>query len=122
MRRTTALLVLLLAALLVLAGCGGATTPAPSSTGSTPAAGGGATTAEVVMKDLSFQPASLDVAVGASVTFSNQDTAPHTVTGEGWDSGTLEPGKSYTKTFEAAGTFKYSCTIHPSMTGVINVK
>lgn len=125
MRKTRLALMLLLACVLVvaLAGCGSGATSAPSSgSGSaTPSSGGGKTT-EVTIKGFAFSPSSVDVAVGDTVNFTNQDSVTHTVTGDGWDSGPLATGKSFSKKFDTAGTFNYKCSIHPTMTGVINVK
>jgi hypothetical protein len=61
---------------------------------------------------------------GAMVTWTNNDTLAHTVTSTEaglFDSGTIAPGGTFTHTFNEAGSFAYSCAIHPSMTGVIQV-
>ena len=69
-------------------------------------------------------PASLDIAVGTTVTWTNNDGAPHTVTADdgSFDSGNLDQGATFSFTFETAGTFSYICKIHPSMTAVITVE
>ena len=114
-------LVLALALALALVGCssGGATTP--TNTGSTT---GGSSSAgpTVVEKGFAFDPATLEVKVGDTVTFKNEDSAPHNVKIDGKELGTQDPGASVTWTAAAAGSFPYSCTIHPSMTGEIVVK
>lgn len=66
----------------------------------------------------------LIISKGTTVTWVNNDTLPHTTTsGTGvWSSGTLEPGSSFSRLFDSAGTFPYACGIHPNMTGVIMVE
>jgi plastocyanin len=73
----------------------------------------------VVMADLQFQPATLQVPAGATVLWSNQDVAPHTVTSATGDSGFIDPGAGFSVTVDQP--FAYACTLHPSMTGVIEV-
>jgi plastocyanin len=105
--------------------------PASDSGGGSGAAAGGAgaaakgDTAEggnatVAMAGLKFDPATLTVRKGTTVVFDNNDVAPHTVTSEddAIDSGVLNSGKSFS--LVASASFKYRCTIHPSMTaGVV---
>jgi plastocyanin len=59
------------------------------------------------------------------VTWTNNDSAQHTVTqdpaGSGFASGALTPGSTFENTFDTAGTFEYFCEIHPSMTGTVVV-
>ncbi len=97
-----------------------ASAPAPS-TG--PAASAAAAGSPVAIKDFSFQPGSISVAVGSTVTWTNQDTTGHTVTADdgSFDSGTLAPGATFSHTFDTAGTFTYHCNIHHSMTATITV-
>jgi plastocyanin len=62
--------------------------------------------------------------VGDTVTFTNDGAVAHTVTatsGAKFDSGSLEPGKTFKFTAEKAGTVSYVCTIHPGMQGTIEV-
>lgn len=77
----------------------------------------------VVISNFSFSPAKLTVVKGTTVVWTNQDSAPHTVTGTGGGpaSGTLNQGESYSYTFDQAGSFGYRCSIHPSMTGTVTV-
>jgi plastocyanin len=96
-------------------------TPSGGSPASTPAAGA-PKAVTVSMKDIAFDPASVEVPVGGTVTWTNNDTVAHTVRIDGTDSGNIEPGATYSKTFGTAGTFPFSCGIHPSMTGVLTVK
>jgi plastocyanin len=108
-------------------------TPAPAPTAvapaSTPAAPGAAPvtaapaappTGEVVIADFAFSgPA---VALGATVNVRNNDSAPHTVTGDGFD---VEVGGGASGAFTAPaapGTYSYTCLIHPTMTGSLVVQ
>jgi plastocyanin len=74
------------------------------------------------MKEFLFQPATVEVAVGGTVTWTNADPATHTVKGQGWGSGDLAQGAAFSNKFDTAGTFAYSCGVHPSMTGEVIVK
>ncbi len=80
-----------------------------------------------------FDPAEAIIDVGGEVTWTNDDTAAHTVTsgdlasdpdnvGTEFDSSLLGPGKTFSKTFEEAGTFPYFCMVHPWMKGVVTVQ
>lgn len=71
-----------------------------------------------------YEPASLTILEGDTVTWLNLDQVPHTATADdaSWDSGTLNHGESWSHTFETAGVWDYYCVIHPSMTGVIIVE
>jgi len=77
--------------------------------------------AEVEMKNFSFNPASVTVKKGGKVTWTNRDSAKHDVTGDGWQSELFGKDGSFSKIFDAAGTFDYHCTPHPNMTGKIIV-
>ena len=92
----------------------------PASGASTPAAADGAS---VDIHNFSFDPASLSVAAGTTVTWTNSDTVPHTVTATdgSFDSGTLQPGTTFSQTFADAGSFDYVCNFHPNMKGTIVV-
>ncbi len=68
-----------------------------------------------------FSPASLSVAVGDTVTWTNVDDSPHTVTSAAFDSGNLDAGQSFSFTFTEAGTFDYVCNYHDEMTASITV-
>jgi plastocyanin len=79
---------------------------------------------EVVIDNLAFEPATLNISTGTTVTWANNDSAAHTITARDntFKSGTLSPGGSFSFTFNEKGTFEYYCTIHPSMTGKIIVE
>jgi plastocyanin len=81
-----------------------------------------AATHAVEVGDGSFSPASLTVSVGDTVTWTNADDSPHTVTAEGaFDSGNLEPGQTFSFTFAEAGTYTYVCQYHDEMVATITV-
>jgi plastocyanin len=75
----------------------------------------------VFISGFAFEPTDLRVNVGTTVTWTNNDPTPHTVTGKGFDTGPLDQNVSGTVTFESAGTFDYSCAIHPNMQGRVVV-
>ena len=131
---TRRLAVALIAPLMMVA-CSSATpTPAPTAvhtnppaaTSAAPPAGTVAPAAAgaVTIKGFAFQPAALEVAVGTTVTWTNQDTTGHTVTADdaSFDSGTVNGGATFSQVFNTAGTFAYHCKIHSSMHGTITVK
>ncbi len=78
----------------------------------------------VAMSGFAFDPATVTVEVGDSVTWENGDGVGHTATGSGgaFDTGTVSGGQSATVTFDTAGTFAYVCTIHPTMQGSVVVE
>lgn len=81
-----------------------------------------AATATVSMKDFSFQPRTVTVRVGDTVTWVNNDTATHTATSSGaWDTGSLSPRSSRSITFTAPGTYLYFCLLHSIMFGNVVV-
>ena len=70
-----------------------------------------------------FAPSELNVQPGTMVTWMNTDRDSHTTTSDvpGWNSGTISPGRQFSVTFQAAGTFPYHCAFHPGMTGRVVV-
>jgi plastocyanin len=79
---------------------------------------------QVKIEGLAFRPATIIIAAGQTVTWTNRDAAPHTVTGlaGGWDLGTLNAGANRSHTFAQPGTYGYVCALHPNMAGEIIVK
>jgi plastocyanin len=77
----------------------------------------------IEMDGSKFKPGNLQVPVGASVTWTNNDSAPHDAQAEdgSWMTPTLEDGDSETLTFHDVGEWFYKCTIHPSMKARITV-
>jgi plastocyanin len=92
------------------------------------AAGDEAATAEataVEIVDFAYNPASVTVPVGGSITWTNADGVPHTATGldrEALQSGAIASGAEYTATFDTAGTIEYFCEFHPNMKGTVVVE
>ena len=121
--RLGATLLMLMLAALLLAACSSGSTTATPPTGAgttTPAASaGGATVTEA---NIAFSPTSVTVKVGDTVTFENKDSAPHDVKIDGQDLGNQAPGATVTWKATKAGTFPFSCIIHPSMTGEVVVQ
>ena len=100
------------------AASGASTTAGSPSTVAGPAAAADT----VTIGDFKFGPADLKVAVGATVTFVNAHTQPHTATSAGnFDTGSIAPGESKTITFDTAGNLSYICSFHPFMTGTVTV-
>lgn len=143
MRRRT--LVLPIAAILLASACGSDTTepadppsptvaatstsptpdpepePEPTSAPPPPAPA----PATVSIAEFDFAPDPIEVAVGGSITWTNEDSTAHTasVAGGGPDTGAIRGGESATLSFDQPGTFDYVCQFHPgSMTGTIVVR
>jgi plastocyanin len=70
-----------------------------------------------------YQPSQLTVGIGQTVTWQDESLSQHTVTSvDGlFDSGAMSVGSSFAMTFTKAGTFNYTCTIHPEMKGSVLV-
>lgn len=79
---------------------------------------------EVTISNFSFSPTSLTVKVGDSVTWTNNDSAPHSATADdgSFDTGTFAQGESKTVTFSKAGSYTYHCSVHPNMKATIIVQ
>ena len=121
-------LVVTLLACVAIAGCGSSSSssnststaaPAPASTSSSSGSGG----VTVKVAGFAFNPTSVTVKKGQKVTWTNSDTAPHNVTS---DDGTIQSkdfgqGQSFSFTPTQAGTFAYTCTIHPQMKATLIV-
>jgi plastocyanin len=68
-----------------------------------------------------YVPTTASVKVGSTVTWTNADTVPHSVSAAGFNSGDIAPGKTYVRTFTTVGSYDYKDTIYPVMQGTINV-
>lgn len=79
----------------------------------------------VTIQNFAFLPGDITVKKGTTVTWTNKDSTTHTVSEtdgrKGPSSGNLNPGGTYSFTFNEAGTFKYRCDIHPDMLGTVTV-
>jgi plastocyanin len=99
------------------------TSTGPSASSTSGVAAGG--TVKVSMKSLAFVPKAINVKVGDTVDFTNDDTPPHNVTyvsgPKFTSSGTLNTGDKFTIKITQPGTIHYYCSIHPFMKGTILV-
>lgn len=77
----------------------------------------------VTIQNMMFAPSTLNVRVGDTVVWTNNDSVAHTVTGDtaGPRSTSIAQGGTYSYTFTTSGTFSYHCSIHPSMMGTVMV-
>lgn len=90
----------------------------------TPSAAETTDSTKVVVKDFMFNPTSLTVKAGSTVTWVNMDDEPHTVVSDTgmFKSGGLDTNESYSFKFDKPGTYHFTCTIHPRMVGTIVVQ
>ena len=143
LRKAFPSLAIAVVALLALAGCGtisnsygnaakpsntsggAAAMPMSAAPSSAPAVAP-ATGDAVAIQNFTFAPQTLTVKAGTKVTWTNDDSTPHTVTSTDgpstsasptglFDSGQLNAGASFSFRFTKAGTYYYDCTIHASM-------
>jgi amicyanin len=119
MRRGLWILVLaasvIVAAALLISGSGGFKASAEQAQ---------ASNAEVKIDNFSFGPATLMVAAGTTVTWTNRDDIPHTVVSDdkAFKSKVLDTDEKFSFTFTKPGTYAYFCSIHPKMTGKVVVQ
>jgi len=73
--------------------------------------------------DNAYRPRGITIARGTSIRWVNAGDVLHTSTSNTslWNSGLLDPGETFSRVFRRAGTFSYTCTLHPAMTGRIVV-
>ncbi len=98
---------------------GGIWYPTSVQSQGTPVSGG----TQIAIQNFTYQPATMQVRVGTTVTWRNQDTVPHAVTFKNGmkDSGLLSQGQSFSSTFNTPGTYLYYCTVHPYMVATVTV-
>ena len=79
---------------------------------------------QVVVDNFSFTPATTAVPVGTTVTWTNHDDIPHNVVNpeQKFKSPVLDTDETFSHAFDAVGTYKYYCSIHPRMTGQVVVR
>ncbi len=113
-------------------GAGNATNATTTTAGTS---GGGNATNSVsivpgssTLTDTAYQPNPVQVSVGSTVTWTNDDAQPHTATSgqnatpDGtFDSGIMAPQATFEHTFTEAGEFPYFCLLHPNMVGTVSV-
>jgi plastocyanin len=77
----------------------------------------------VTIVDFQFNPGSITIHTGDTITWTNSGAQPHTATANdhSFDTGILHKGQSGSHTFNQAGTFSYFCTVHPFMKATITV-
>ena len=86
--------------------------------------GGGNASDTVTIQATVFSPATITVGLGTIVTWKNMDTASHTVTsddGGSFNSGSISTNGTYTFIFTNYGSYPYHCSLHPGMTGTVQV-
>jgi plastocyanin len=78
----------------------------------------------VAIDGTTYQPSTLTVKVGESVTWQNKDPFPHTVTSKdaGFDSQSIAAGKSWNYKATKRGEFTYICSLHPTMKATLRVE
>ncbi|MDO8616263.1 MAG: cupredoxin family copper-binding protein [Dehalococcoidia bacterium] len=78
----------------------------------------------VEIRNFEYFPRDLTVDAGATVTWTNRDSAPHTATHTdgGWDTGILDKGESAAIAFDAPGAYGYFCSVHPAMKAILTVR
>ncbi len=103
--KKTVLLAASIATMLILAGCSA-----------------GLSSPKVNITAAGFQPQEITVKSGTEVTWTNQDNKVHAVSAQGLRGSTVYPGKTFTHTFDEAGTVQYWCRLHPEEVGTVNVK
>ena len=79
---------------------------------------------QIVAEHFSFSPAIAAVPVGTTVTWTNRDDEPHNIvsTEQRFKSPVLDTGEQFAHRFDAPGTHKYFCALHPMMTGEVTVR
>jgi plastocyanin len=126
------------AALMALSACGypaagAASPPAPGAAASPPRATAAAPPTlapdaasgpQLTIDNFTFRPGTLVVAAGTTVTWTNHDDIPHTVTAadRSFSSAALDTDERFSQRFTTPGTYTYFCAIHPRMTGTITVR
>jgi len=75
------------------------------------------------MQNFAYQMANMQVRAGTTVTWTNQDNVPHSITFKNGmkDSGLLYQGQSFSYTFNTPGTYQYYCSVHPYMVATVTV-
>jgi plastocyanin len=84
---------------------------------------GGPGTNEVWIQGMAFNPSTITVKSGTTITWTNKDGVAHTVTSDNnlFNSGSIGNGGTYSYTFSTVGTFQYHCSLHPEMTAKVIV-
>jgi plastocyanin len=119
--RTLALIVFVLVAALGLVGCSGGDDTTGDS-GTTDGDAAAPREATVTMQNGAFEPYTVEIALGGTVTFTNGDSVDHQILLDGVTLDRQAPGATVLWVGGVAGTFDYICTLHPEMRGRVVVK
>ena len=82
----------------------------------------------VEIRAFKFEPATVNVQVGDTVEWKNDDIVPHTATADGegqkpvFDSRTIQTGAAWRYVAQIKGTYNYTCTLHPNMHGKLIIQ
>ncbi|HVP31889.1 MAG TPA: cupredoxin family copper-binding protein [Myxococcota bacterium] len=89
-----------------------------------PSAGAGDAAVKVTIQDFHFDPPTLEVPVGATVTWVNRDEEPHTilVPEASLGSAPVDTDETFSHRFTQPGRYEYRCALHPFMKGTIVVR
>jgi len=85
-------------------------------------------TITVIIRDFTFNPATVTVHTGDTVVWKNEDSVPHSATADtdaqkpAFDSGAIQKGTAWQFIARSKGTYKYTCTFHPNMEGTLIVQ
>ena len=121
MHRRMRPLLLIAALTLALTACGGGDDDGGQGASTRPVPSG---TVTIKMVDIKFDPEAADAGVGQEVCWVNEDSIDHNVvadSGATFKSDLFGKGKTFTATVDKPGTVEYECTIHPGMTGTLEV-
>ena len=113
----------LLIIVIVISGCYAQKTPVQPT--AAPSTGDLEIKTDIEISGFAFNPSTLTISKGASVVWTNKDSAPHTIVSDtGWEinSDTISKGNTYVHIFNTPGTYEYHCGIHPSMKGKVVVE
>ncbi len=77
--------------------------------------------ANVTVNDNAFSPSATMIALGGQVTWTWSGSQPHNVTFQSGESSATQSSGTFSRTFTAAGSFSYQCTVHSGMQGSVSV-
>jgi plastocyanin len=112
---------------IAVSGCSTQKTPVqPTTPASGPSTSGNlGIKKDVEISGFAFNPSTLTIPKGATVIWTNKDSAPHTIISDSGNeimSDSISKGETFAHTFNIPGTYSYHCSIHPSMKGTVIVE
>jgi plastocyanin len=113
--------VVVFAALVLASGCSSSSSPSSPSNGTSVSIPVGASN----LGASGYSPNPVNVTAGTTVTWTNSDATPHTATSDTagiFDSGSIQPGGTFSMMLQTKGTMTYHCTLHAGMVGTIIVQ